>query len=89
MCDWKFWLPPDSKTTDKPNWQPIRLKPNFLFYPPISKLSTNSTDFIKKAPDIKTTFSKKKKKKGQKGFCVPTFLLSTPFPETSYKIFNV
>ena len=40
MCDWKFrlGLPPNSKTTDELNLQPI-FKPNFLFYSPINKLS--------------------------------------------------
>ena len=37
MCCWKFWLPPDSKTSDEPNLQPI-FKPNFLFCTPFHKL---------------------------------------------------
>ena len=38
MCGWKFRLSPDSKTTDEPSLQLI-LKPNFLFYAPINKIS--------------------------------------------------
>ena len=43
---WKFLLPPDSKTTDKPNLQPISNRPNFLFYPPINKLKYKFNRFL-------------------------------------------
>ena len=62
MWGWKFWLPPDSQTTDEPNVKPI-FKPNFLFYLPINKILYKFNHFLQSILKLKAKMKKKKKKK--------------------------
>ena len=84
MCSSKFWLPPDSKTTDEPigNQNLRTIQPIFATDPLKVK--------IKKAPNIKPTFFKNKRGdrktwgakkatyRSQLHVRIPTFPLSTP-----------